>query len=143
MYVSMYIYFIIHTHTHTHTHTHVCVYVCILIIRVKKWCDERRTSALAPFLPTQTTTTEYSFAMEANEPITRNRTAAFEERLSRLSRLLQGLSLCKQCPRRRTLQRPALDRYRIALLIGVEYYRMAHRIKKRNFLYATHDGIIN
>jgi len=70
--------------------------------------------------PPQTTTTEYSFAdMEANEPITRNRTAAFEERLSRFSRLRQGLSLCKQWPRRETLQRPALDRYRIALLIGV------------------------
>lgn len=54
------------------------------------------TKEQAPWRPSynhpQTTTTEYSFAdMEANEPITRNRTAAFEERLSRLSRLLQGL----------------------------------------------------
>lgn len=41
---------------------------------------------------------EYIRRYGTNEPITRNRTAAFEERLSRLSRLLQGLSLCKQCP---------------------------------------------
>lgn len=66
--------------------------------------------------------------MEANEPITRNRTAVFEERLSRLSRLLQGLSLCKQCPRQGTLQRLALDWYQIALLIEVK--RMVRRIKK-------------
>lgn len=106
------------------------------------------TEEQAPWRPSynlpQTTMTEYSFAdMEANEPITRNRTAAFEERLSRLSRLLQGLSLCKQWPRRGTLQRHALDRYRIALLIGLEYYCTARGVKRRRVFYATHDNIIN
>lgn len=65
--------------------------------------------------------------MGANEPITRNRTAAFEERLSpAFSTASRTLAMQTMPPPRggggTVATVPAVDRYRIALLIGAEHH---------------------
>jgi len=76
--------------------------------------------------PPQTTTTEYSFAdIEANEPITRNRTAAFEEIVSVFSTASRTLAMQTMVSARnvatictRSVSNRAFNWSIIALLIG-------------------------